>query len=416
MDAIDLWQVVILIILVFGSAFFSASETALLTLSKIRLKHMVKENVKNAKRIEKLLDDPNKLIGTILIGNNVVNIGASAIATALAIKLYPSGGVGLSTAIMTIVVLIFGEVTPKNLALQHSEKFSLFITPIIDFLVKILSPFVFVLTRITNVLIRFFGGKPDDKKPFITEEELKTLVDVSSKEGVLEREEKEMIYNIFEFGDLRVADVMIQRMDIKAVSVDDTYEEIIRVFKTEKFSRLPVYDDTIDNIVGVLYAKDLFFLDMEADKSGFNVSDYMRLPFNTFEFIMISDFFKQMKGNRIHMATVLDEYGGVAGIITMEDVVESIFGDIDDEYDDAEEDIQVIKEDEYVVNGAARISDLNEMLGISLESEDFDSVGGFIIGEIGRLPKTGEVIQYRNIKFVMENVDKNRIKKIKIFT
>ena len=225
-----------------------------------------------------------------------------------------------------------------------------------------------------------------------------------------------MIYNIFEFGDLRVADVMIQRMDIKAVSVDDTYEEIIRVFKTEKFSRLPVYDDTIDNIVGVLYAKDLFFLDMEADKSGFNVSNYMRLPFNTFEFIMISDFFKQMKGNRIHMATVLDEYGGVAGIITMEDVVESIFGDIDDEYDDAEEDIQVIKEDEYVVNGAARISDLNEMLGISLESEDFDSVGGFIIGEIGRLPKTGEVIQYRNIKFVMENVDKNRIKKIKIFT
>ncbi len=155
---------------------------------------------------------------------------------------------------------------------------------------------------------------------------------------------------------------------------------------------------------------------MEADKSGFNVSNYMRLPFNTFEFIMISDFFKQMKGNRIHMATVLDEYGGVAGIITMEDVVESIFGDIDDEYDDAEEDIQVIKEDEYVVNGAARISDLNEMLGISLESEDFDSVGGFIIGEIGRLPKTGEVIQYRNIKFVMENVDKNRIKKIKIFT
>ena len=225
-----------------------------------------------------------------------------------------------------------------------------------------------------------------------------------------------MIYNIFEFGDLRVADVMIQRMDIKAISVEDTYDEIIEMFKSEKFSRLPVYEDTIDNIIGVLYAKDLFFLDREADRLNFDVRDYMRPPFNTFEFIKISDFFKQMQGNKIHMATVLDEYGGVAGIITMEDIVESIFGEIDDEYDDTEEEIEVIKEDEYVVNGAARLSDLNDMLGINLESEDFESVGGFIIGEIGRLPKTGEVIQHKNIKFIIENVDKNRIKKVRIFT
>jgi len=416
LDTTDYWQGLFLIVLIGASAFFSASETALLSLSKIRLKHMVKENVKNAKRVEKLLEEPNKLIGTILIGNNVVNIGASSLATALAIKLYPNGGVGISTAIMTILVLIFGEVTPKNLAIQHSEKFSLRITPIIDFLVKLFSPLVFFLTKITNLIVHMLGGKPDDKKPFITEEELKTLVDVSSKEGVLEHEEKEMIYNIFEFGDLRVADVMIQRMDIKAISVEDTYDEIIEMFKNEKFSRLPVYEDTIDNIIGVLYAKDLFFLDREADRLNFDVRDYMRAPFNTFEFIMISDFFKQMQGNKIHMATVLDEYGGVAGIITMEDIVESIFGEIDDEYDDTEEEIEVIKEDEYVVNGAARLSDLNDMLGINLESEDFESVGGFIIGEIGRLPKTGEVIQHKNIKFIIENVDKNRIKKVRIFT
>ncbi len=412
----DYWQWLFLVVLIGASAFFSASETALLSLSKIRLKHMVKENIKNAKNVEKLLDEPNRLIGTILIGNNVVNIGASSIATALAIKLYPNGGVGIATAVMTILILIFGEVTPKNLAIQHSEKLSLMITPVINFLVKLLYPLVFILTRITNLIIRILGGKTGDKKPFITEEELKTLVDVSSTEGVLEHEEKEMIYNIFEFGDLRVADVMIQRMDIKAISIEDTYDEIIEVFKNEKFSRLPVYEDTIDNIIGVLYAKDLFLLDEETDRISFDVKTYMRAPFNTFEFIKISDFFKQMQGNKIHMATVLDEYGGVAGIITMEDIVESIFGEIDDEYDDTEEEIKVIKEDEYVVNGSARLTDLNEMLGISLESEDFESVGGFIIGEVGKLPNTGDTVQYKSIKFIIEKVDKNRIEKVRIFT
>lgn len=414
MDSIDLFEPLVLIVLIFLSGFFSASETALLSLSKIRLKHMVKENIKHAKNIERLLENPNKLLGTILIGNNVVNIGSSAIATALAIKLFPNGGVGISTVVMTIVILIFGEVTPKNLAIQNSERMSIAVSPVISILVRIFSPLVFVLTKITNVFLRLLGVKDEAKKPFITEEELKTLVDVSSKEGILENEEKEMIYNIFEFGDLRVADVMIQRMDIKAVSVDDSYEEVLETFKKEKFSRLLVYEDTIDNIVGVLYAKDIFFADKE--KEEFNIKDYIRPPVNTFEFIKISDFFKQMQVNRVHMATVLDEYGGVAGIITMEDIVESIFGEINDEFDETEEEIEVIKEDEYVVNGAAKISDLNDLLGINLESEDFESVGGFIIGEIGRLPKTGEILQYNNIKFIMEKVDKNRIKKIRIFT
>lgn len=414
MEGIGFFEPLLLIILILLSGFFSASETALLSLSKIRLKHMVKENVKNAKNIEKLLENPNKLLGTILIGNNAVNIGASALATALAIRLLPNGGVGISTVVMTIAILIFGEVTPKNLAIQNSEKVAVTISPVIHFLVKIFSPLVFVLTKITNVFLKMLGVKDQTKKPFITEEELKTLVDVSSKEGVLENEEKEMIYNIFEFGDLRVADVMVQRMDIKAVSVDDSYDEVLQTFKKEKFSRLLVFEETIDNIVGVLYAKDIFFADKE--KKSFKLKEYIRPPFNTFEFIKISDFFKQMQTNRVHMATVLDEYGGVAGIITMEDIVESIFGDINDEYDETEEEIEVIKEDEYVVNGGAKISDLNDLLGINLESEDFESVGGFIIGEIGRLPKTGEIIEYDNIKFIMEKVDKNRIKKIRIFT
>lgn len=407
-------ELFVLMILIAASSFFSASETALLSLSKIRLKHMVKEEVKNARNIEKLLENPNKLLGTILVGNNIVNIGASALATSILIQLYPNGGVGIATAIMTIVILIFGEITPKNLAMQNSEKFSVRISPIISFLTQIFAPLVSILTLVTNSLISLLGGDTKDQKPFITEEELKTIVDVSNKEGVLEAEEKEMIYNIFEFGDLRVSDVMIQRMDIEALPEEASYEEVLEMFRRTKFSRLPVYRETIDDIVGVIYAKDIFF-NMK-DQETFSLSAYMRPPFNTFEFIKISDFFKQMQKNNIHMATVLDEYGGVAGMITMEDIVESIFGDINDEYDDMEEDIIVVKEDEYIVQGATKISDLNEMIGIHLESEDFDSIGGFIIGELGHLPKSAEVFQYQSIKFIIEEVDKKRILRIRVFT
>lgn len=404
----------ILIFLIACSAFFSASETALLSLSKIRLKHMVKEEVENAGIIENLLDNTNRLLGTILVGNNIVNIGASAMATSIMLKLYPSSGVGIATAVMTVIVLIFGEITPKNLAIQNSEKFSVTIAPVIRVLTILFAPIVIVVTFLTNHLIRMLGGNVSDKKPFITVEELRTIVDVSSREGVLETEEKEMIYNIFEFGDMRVSDVMIQRMDIESVPEDAGYDEVLEMFRNTKLSRLPVYRETIDDIVGIIYAKDIFFR-ME-DKESFRLQDFMRPPFNTFEFIKISDFFKQMQKNNIHMATVLDEYGGVAGIITMEDIVESIFGDINDEYDELEEDITVVKEDEYIVQGSTKIDDLNDMIGIRLESEDFDSIGGFIIGELGRLPKNGEVVHYENIKFVMEEVDRKRIIRMRIFT
>lgn len=413
-DTVLVVELLILGVLVMLSSFFSASETALLSLSKIRLKHMVKEEAKNALSIEKLLENPNKLLGTILVGNNIVNIGASAIATSILLKLYPNGGVGIATGIMTVIILIFGEITPKNLAIQNSESFSVRIAPIITVLTKLFAPVVSVLTAVTNALIGLLGGNTKDQKPFITVDELRTIVDVSNREGVLEEEEKEMIYNIFEFGDMRVSDVMIQRMDIEAVPEDADYEEVFEVFCRTKLSRLPVYRETIDDIVGIIYAKDIFFRMKENEV--FDLANFMRPPFNTFEFIKISDFFKQMQKNNIHMATVLDEYGGVAGIITMEDIIESILGDINDEYDDTEEDIIVIREDEYLVQGATKIDDLNDMIGIYLESEDFDSVGGFLIGEIGRLPKVGEVIHHGKTRFVIEEVDRKRILRIRVFT
>lgn len=414
MDSKYLGDLILLIILLMGSAFFSASETALMSLSKLRLKHMVEEKRKGALNIERLLENPQKMLVAILVGNNVVNIWGSAIATALAIKLYSDGGIGIATAVMTIVILIFGEITPKTLAVYHSEGISLKVAPIISMLVKILSPVVYIMTKITNFVVRLSGGSPSDKKPFITEDELKTIVDVSSKEGLLENEEKEMIYNIFEFGDLRIKDIMVQRQDISSVSVDSNYYEVIEEFKKEKFSRLPVYEDNIDNIVGIVYLKDFILLDQS--KEDFDLRKIMRQPNETFEFMKIADIYKDFQLNRVHMAVVLDEYGGVAGIVTMEDIVESIMGDIQDEYDEEEEDIQVIKEDEYLVLGETKLDDLNSMIGTNLESEDFDSVGGFVIGLIGRLPKRGEVVEYQGIKFVIESIDKNRIEKIRIYT
>lgn len=415
MEQSILLQILLLVILVIFSAFFSSSETALMSISKIRLRHLAENNIKNAKKTQDLLEQPNRVLGTILVGNNLVNIAASAIATSLAIQIWHSKGVGIATFFMTVVILIFGEITPKNVAMDYTEEIVLFITPIMNFFVKIFSPIVSVLTLLTNTLIKLLGGRVNEKKPLITEEELRTIVEVSSQEGVLESNEKEIIDNLFEYSDLRVKDIMVQRMDIVAVDANATYAEVVEAFGEKRFSRLPVYEDTIDNIVGVLYAKDLFFISLEETKQ-FDIKKYMRSPFHTYEFIKISDFFRKMQGNRVHLAIVLDEYGGVAGIITMEDIIESILGDINDEYDPQEDsDIVCVKEGEYLVNGYVRLEDINEMVGTHFESEDFESVGGLILGILGRIPKMGEIVHYENVRFVIEKVDKSRIMKIRLF-
>ncbi|WP_055665471.1 HlyC/CorC family transporter [Desnuesiella massiliensis] len=409
------WQSILLIVLLSLSSFFSASETALMTLSKIRIRHMVEEKVKGADKIEKLIENPNRLLGTILVGNNIANIAASALATSVALKMFGDSGVGIATAVVTVLVLIFGEITPKSLAAQNSESVSLKVYKPISLVVFLLKPIVNIFTFISSGFIRLFGGNPNKNQPFITQEELKTMVDVSEEEGVLEEEEKEMIYNVFEFGDLQVKDVMVQRVDIVAINTESTYDEILEVIKREQFSRIPVYKETIDDIVGILNVKDLLFT--KNIDEAFSIEKYMREPFYTFEFKKITDLFREMKKERNHMAVVLDEYGGTVGIATIEDLVEEIVGEIEDEYDDEEDkEIDVIKEDEYVVAGSLRIDEINDLIGTSIESEEFDSVGGFIIGQLGRFPDAGEDVEYNNIKFVIEDIDKNRIKKVRIFT
>ena len=416
MDSSYTGGIILLIVLLILSGFFSMSETALMSLSKIRIRHMVQEEVKGSKLVQKLLKDPNKLLGAILIGNNIANIGASALATTITARLFggSESSVAIATVVMTVLILIFAEITPKSMAKQNSEKVSLLVSKPINIFVFVLRPLVAVFSAISSFFIKLLGGNPKTVEPFITQEELKTMVGVSEEEGVLEDVEKEIIFNVFEFADMQVKDVMVQRVDIIALDTETTYDEVLQEIKEEQFSRIPVYNETIDNIIGILSVKDLIIAGNLKD--GFNIKDYVREPFYTFEFKKITAVFSEMKKTRNPMAVVLDEYGGTVGIITLEDIIEEIVGEIEDEYDDESSMIQVVKEDEYIVNGSAKLNDISELIGVSMESDELDSVGGLIIEELGRIPENNEEVIINNIRFVVEELDKNRIKKVRIYT
>lgn len=406
-------QLLILVILLALSAFFSSSETALTSCNKIRIRRMAEDGVKNANTVNKVIEDPGKMLSVILIGNNLVNICASSIATSLAISIFKSNGVGIATAIMTVLIIIFSEITPKTMASQNSETISLAVAKPIYLLSKLLSPIAKLFNSIANVIVKFLGGDINTNEPSITEEELKTIVDVGQEEGVFEKDEKELIYNVFDFADLHVKDVMVQRIDIKAVDVDTTYDELIEVFEKEQFTRMPVYEDNIDKVVGIINIKDLFFA--KDTSENFDIRKYMRKPYFVFEYKMADELFKDISKSRTHIAIVIDEYGGTAGLVTLEDLIEEILGEIEDEYDDYEEYIKKIDDNQYLINGSTKIDDVNEFLNLNLESEEYDSIGGFMIGELGHIPELNETVKYENIILKAESIAKNRVIKIKIF-
>ena len=409
----SLIQIGLLVILLIGSGFFSASETALMSISKIRIRYMEEDGVKGAKLVSKLLEDSNRLLSSILVGNNIVNIAATSISTSLFINLWGEQGVAAATALMTVLVLIFGEITPKTISANNPEKVAVFVAKPIKIFMTLLKPVVGVFNVITKIIFKILGVDDDGVKPFFTEEELKAMVNVSHEEGLLEIEEREIINNVFEFGDMQAKEAMVQRLDMVAIDIEDSYDEIIELFKTEKLSRMPVYEETIDDIIGILNIKDVIFLSDEEIES-FDVKKYIREPFFTYEFKKITQLLEEMKKDKSQMAVVVDEYGGTAGLITIEDLVEVIVGDIEDEYDEEDDEIQVISSKEFLVEGSTKISDVNEILDIELESEEFDSIGGYIIGYIKHIPEEEEVIEVDGIKFHIESVDKNRIKKIRI--
>ena len=387
MDTDGVMQLIALIILVLLSAFFSSAETSLTTVNRVRLKTLAEEGNRRAKTALEVLDKYGKMLSAILIGNNIVNLSASALATTLAIHIHFT--VGIATAILTVVILIFGEIVPKNMAMINSEKMALLYASMISGLMKLLTPLIFVIDSLAKGIMKLFRVDAD-KKTAMTENELRTYVEVGHEDGVIESEEREMIYNVFDFGDAVAKDVMIPRIDMVTVDKEATYEEVMEVFKDCMYTRIPVFEEDKDNIIGLINIKDFILVE---DKAKFKISDILRQAYYTYEFKKTADLLVEMRQKCFNVAFVLNEYGGTAGMITLEDLLEEIVGEIRDEYDSDEEQlIQKMQDRTYLVEGSMKLSDINDELGTDLQSEDYDSIGGLIIEHLDRVPEDGAQI------------------------
>lgn len=420
MDSGDASKIAILLILLLLSAFFSSAETCLTTVNKMRMKSMADEGAKRASLVLKLIENPTKLLSTILIGNNIVNLSASSLTTTFAIGLAKKAGLssmesaitGLATGILTVLVIIFGEILPKSFATMNSEKLALIYAKPVYMLTNILYPLSFIFDKLSGGLLRLFHID-NTERPAITENELRTILDISHEEGVIETVERKMITNVVDFGDSLAKDVMVPKMDVGFVSADLSYDELIDCYSKEKYSRMPVYNDSRDNILGIINLKDVFFYN--GTKEDFHITDVMREAYFTYEYKKISELFFEMKKDSITMAIVLDEYGSTSGILTMEDLIEEIVGDIRDEYDANEEDeITKIDDENYLLLGIAKLDDIDEVLGIKIQSEDYDSIAGHIINLLGHFPEAGESVTDEFAKYTVMESSKNRIDKVRL--
>ena len=363
--------------------------------------------------MEKVLDNQPKMLSAILIGNNIVNISASSLATIVVTRAFGDMYVGVGTGILTLLVLIFGEITPKTSATLYSETMALRFAKPIYMIMQVLTPVIFIVDKLSQGVLRLLHVDPNKKQDAITEDELRTIVEVSHEEGVIESDEKKMIYHVFDFGDSVAKDIMVPRIDMTFIDVNATFSEVIEVFREVKYTRYPVYEETTDNVIGIINIKDLLLTE---NQKKFCIRDYLREPLYTYEFKKTAELMVELRKTQNNIAIVLDEYGATAGLITLEDMLEEIVGEIRDEYDEDEEDlIRRIGPREYVVEAAMKLDDLNDQLGLDLESEDYDSIGGFIIGLLDHLPEEGEEVTHRNLRLVVDQVDRNRIDKIHLY-
>ena len=411
MDASGVIQLVILFLLVLMSAFFSSAETAFSTVNHVRMRALEEEGNRRAAKVNKILDNYGKMISTILIGNNIVNLGASALATTLAIRI--NFVVGIATGILTIVILLFGEIIPKTWAKISNEGIALTYSGIIYFLMQILTPIIIIVDFLSQGILRLMRIDPNQKMSTMTEGELKTYVDVSHEDGVIESEEREIIYNVFDFSDAVAKDIMIPRINMVSINVNAGYEKVFSVFKDSMYTRLPVYEEDKDNIIGLINVKDFL---LTPNTESFSVRKILRQAHYTYEFKKTADLMLEMREKTNNVAFVLNEYGATIGMITLEDLLEEIVGEIRDEYDaDEAEFIKEIGERTYLVEGSMKLDDINDALGTDLDSEDYDSIGGIIIEHLDRLPEDGEEVRLENgILLTVMDIDQNRIQKVQM--
>ena len=408
-------SLITLLVLFCLSAFFSAAETALTSLSKIKVNRLLEHKVLGAKLLHDLKEKPAEFIATILIGNNLVNIAASSLATSMVINFFASRGaqgtglaVGVATGMMTFLILAFGEITPKTIAIRKAEKFSLFVAPIIAFLNIVFQPIAYLIGFITRPFILLFGGKAPEKGPFITQEEIRLILAAGEKEGVIEEAEREMITSIFEFGETVAREVMTPRPDISACDINKSLDEIKKLVIDSGHSRLPVFEKNLDNIVGILYAKDLL-------KVGpANARDLLRTAIFIPETKKVAELLHEMQAARTHLAIIVDEYGMTSGLVTLEDLIEEIVGEIHDEFERDEKMVEEVGVNTYLIDGKLSLNDLNDRLSLDLPVEDYDTVGGFVFGHLGRSPSVGQVVRLKTLLISVERVSHRRITRVKL--
>lgn len=409
METSDILQLVILVLLLSASAFFSSAETALMTSNKLRIRNLAENGDKRAEKVLEITANTDKMLSAILIGNNIVNLSASALSTTLTLKVFGSSLVGVATGILTFLILVFGEITPKNVASKNAEDMALKYIGIISVLVIVLTPAIYIVNKVAGIVISLFIKNNDDNN-MVTEDELRAMVEVSHEDGVIEKEEKKMIVNVVDFGDTVAGDIMLPRVDMVMVSVESSYGEILKIFREEKYTRIPVYEESPDNVIGILNVKDFLLIE---NKENFSVKEHLREPLYTYEYKKTSSLMVDMRKTGANIVIVLDEYGTTVGLITLEDMLEEIVGEIRDEFDaDEDEGITKISETEYLIDGSTNLDDVNDRIGLELSSEEYESIGGIIMEKLGRLPVEGEVITFDNIILTVKKMDHARIEKV----
>ncbi len=414
MDIVPAIQIIVIIVLLFSSAFFSSAETAFTCVNKIQLQLLAEEGDKKALRALRILDNTSKMLSAILIGNNIVNIVASALMTIFTIKIFGNLYVGAATGILTFIILVFGEITPKSIAVVKSLRLCRSYSMAIWIIMIILTPLIFITGALRRGIMKLLRINEGDKSSAMTEEELKTLVDVGYEEGAIENDEFEMISNIFSLDDILAKNIMVPRLDMVFVHVETSLEDLMEIFREYSYTRYPVYAETMDAVIGTINMKDVFLL---RDRSDFSVRNILREPHFTFEHKEVGTLLIEMREESINLMIVLDEYGATSGMITMEDVLEEIVGEIRDEYDNDETDdiIELIKDKKYLINGSTSLADVNESLDIDLVSEEYDSLGGYMIERLDRLPKKGEKIKVEGgVTLSAEVVRWNRVMKVRV--
>lgn len=410
METSDVAQLIIIIVLIFLSGFFSSAETAFSTLNRVRMRNLEEEGSKKAARVNKILESYSKMLSAILIGNNIVNLTASSLTTAFVIGVCGNAYIGIGTGILTIVVLLGGEIIPKTWANLNSEKLALAYSSVIYALMKVMTPVIFIVDLLSNGILKLLHVDPNKKMDTITESELKTYVDVSHEDGQIESDERKMIYNIFEFSDTCVKDIMIPRTNMVTVNADESVNDLIKVFHESMYTRIPVYQEDKDSMIGFVNIKDLFIARISGQKN-ITLKSLLREAYYTYEYKKNADLLLEMREKSMNVAFVLNEYGSTVGMVTLEDLLEELVGEIRDEYDEDEKElIQKIDDRSYLIEGSMNLSDINDIIGTSLNSDDYDSIGGIIIGQLDRLPEDNEsVVLADGTTLQVKGIDQNRI-------